>query len=213
MARVIVLDIDETLAHTKLEIGELLHSNILTSAEALELKRRLYVLDFYRKNGKHKKTLWGIKRPYLDLFLNFCFRAFDLVIVWSAGSKDYVDKMVKILFMDAGHPSPHYVFSYLDCKEMEDGDRVKPILFLYALEPSLQRIPLENFIMIDNKESNFMYNVNNGLVIEDYAPSATIEDLLADDQHLLYAIDHLKLKIRDMIQTSSKKNYPSLIYK
>lgn len=210
MVGVIVLDIDETLAHTKLDVDELRHSGILESPEYLELRRRLYALDFYRKNGSVKRKMWGIKRPYIDVFLDFCFRVFDRVIIWSAGSKDYVDKMVKILFMDAGHPPPHHVFSFLDCKEMEDGDHVKPIMFLYALEPSLQKIPLNHFIMIDNKESNFIYNMENGLVIDDYAPNTTIDDLFYDDKQLLYAIDHLKLKIRDMIRTRGIA-YPSTI--
>ena len=213
MVGVIVLDIDETLAHTKLEINELIDSGLFKSSEYISLKRRLYALDFYRKSGKIKRTMWGIKRPYIDDFLDFCFRTFDKVIVWSAGSKDYVDKMVKILFMDAGHPPPHHVFSYLDCKEMEDGDRVKPIMFLYALEPSLQRIPLDHFIMLDNKESNFMYNVENGLVIEDYIPNATIDDLLTDDQHLLYAIDHLKIKVNDIIRTSGIRYSPTRMHR
>lgn len=247
----LVLDIDETLAHSIEDVkklNNLIKGNVLTKEQLSSLKKRLYIVDHYDKKGKLDERLWGIKRPYLDDFIDFAFKNYDLVIVWSAGSEWYVNRMIKVLFTDAGHPKPHYVFSRGDCveyespagseyekmsntdlryllvrrnlvsgttreeiiKRLEDNDEektvsseendrvdlVKPLKHLYSLEPSLtKRIDLDKITILDNKESNFIYNMDNALLIDDFIPSLDAEGLLADDRQLPQAIEKLKLRL------------------
>lgn len=193
----VVLDIDETLAHTKESIAEFVENKLHTAEQFAEIRKRLYWLDFYSPNGELESRLWGIKRPHLDIFLRYCFNNVDCVIVWSAGTKRYVDRMVKVLFTDAGHPEPHYVFSREDCYTMEDDDLVKPLKLLTVLEPTIPVDP-NNMIIIDNKESNFIFNTSNALLIDDYNPNGNISELLEDDKNLLYAIKQLANRIKSL---------------
>nr|QBK89146.1 MAG: ctd-like phosphatase [Mimivirus LCMiAC02] len=75
----IILDIDHTLVHSKrisptIKFGELGDFNVCNNMYST------------------------YKRPYVDKFIKWCFNNFDGVIVWSAGTKGYVDNVVKYLF-------------------------------------------------------------------------------------------------------------------
>lgn len=191
MPTAIVLDIDETLCHTIDEDDILTKERPFTS---LELRSRLYVLDF-NNEGVHT-ALWGIKRPHVDNFISFCFKNADYVVVWSAGVKEYVEKMINILFTSAGHPRPHFVFSRDHCYDM-DGDLIKPLTHLYEFEQSLEEVPLENILILDNKESNFALNIDNGLLIDDYNPK-TKKAMLSEDTNLLQAKVQLSRRLYAM---------------
>lgn len=193
METAVVLDYDETLAHTKEDAESFKEIQLLQKDNTLSpaLRARLYAIDIYNSKNKLSQRMWGVKRPYLDLFLRFCFAAFDYVILWSAGTALYVDRVEKIVFRDAGHPSPHYVFSHDDCVDKDD-DKVKPLEHLYKLAPELKKkLPLDNIVIMDNKESNFETDEERALWIDDYSPEATLKDITADEKSLLAAIGML----------------------
>lgn len=192
MPTAIILDIDETLCHTS-DNMDLYYK--LKPYKVPELRSRLYVLDV--DNGEGYGHLWGIKRPYIDEFLSFCFREANYVVVWSAGTKDYVESMIKILF--AGHHQPHYYFHRDHCYDNK-GDLIKPLEHLHEFEKKLVNVPLSNMIILDNKESNFDFNTENGLLIDDYIPSS-IDEMMDNDMNLLYAQSHIYdriLKLRHL---------------
>nr|QBK88639.1 MAG: ctd-like phosphatase [Mimivirus LCMiAC01] len=75
----IILDIDHTLIHSKridptIKFGEFGDFNICDN----------------------EYTIY--KRPYVDKFIEWCFNNFNGILVWSAGTKIYVDNVVKYLF-------------------------------------------------------------------------------------------------------------------
>jgi TFIIF-interacting CTD phosphatase-like protein len=188
MPTAIILDIDETLCST---FEDILYYHKLKPYEVLELRSRLYVIDVTAETGY--QYIWGVKRPYVDEFIRFCFKNADYVIVWSAGVEDYVKQMIKILFTSAGHPEPHFYFHRDHCFNNE-GDLIKPLFHLHEFEEMLKDVSLPEMIILDNKESNFDFNVENGLLIDDYIPK-TIEEMLEDDRSLLYAIDSIEVRL------------------
>ena len=188
----IVLDIDETLCYTTDDPSIFQHQRPFDS---LLLRSRIYILDLIDKTDRTR--LWGIKRPHLNEFLSFCFKNFDYVIVWSAGIKDYVEKMINILFTLEGHINPHFVFSRDHCYDNK-GDLIKPLVHLYEFQKELKNVPLSNIVILDNKESNFTLNVENGLLIDDYMPKS-VEEMLLDDKNLLYAKIHMSNRLKIML--------------
>src|SRR3989304_1474697 len=102
--KVIVLDIDETLVHT-FEDHE-----IFNDSNLLELKRRIYHIEIIDIDRSHVRgsgfvyQMSGIMRPYMKEFLEFCFKYFRFVTIWSAGTYSYVHSIVNEIFRDLPYP-------------------------------------------------------------------------------------------------------------
>jgi hypothetical protein len=198
----IVLDLDEALVHTSTDINSLQESKILEDPNLIDIRSRCFVLDFFDEEldgTRSHNIMWGIKRPHLDKFLRECFEKYPYVIVWSAGTRDYVLRVADAIFP---HKKPHFIFSREHCLRTPT-DYVKPLKLLYVHEPKLAKLVLpERLIMIDDKENNFVYNKGNGLVIKKFDPDLSlpplelIEELRKDDQYLLAAIKHLSQRAK-----------------
>lgn len=72
----IILDLDHTLIHSVKPEKDVIQNQDFTFTLEGDVKYNLY------------------KRPYLHEFIKFCFEYFDRVIIWSAGTQDYVDMIV-----------------------------------------------------------------------------------------------------------------------
>ena len=95
--------------------------------------------------------LWGTKRPYTDTFLKSCFENADVVGVWSAGSKEYVDEVVQELFVSAPR-SPDFVWSKEDCTPTLCKDKIvkqKPLSKFWSAHPHVD--PNRTIIFDDAK--------------------------------------------------------------
>jgi TFIIF-interacting CTD phosphatase-like protein len=185
----IVLDLDETKTHTSTQLQKLIGTQILAKPEYAHLRSRIIMLDFYDENGNLSDDhMWSVKRPHLDTFIKWAFRRMNYVVVWSAGVRHYVDRLVKGIFTDAGHPEPHAVLAREDCYIYE-GDIIKPLDLLYEKLPWIVgRVRRKNMLLLDDKESNFIMNYDRGLLIEAYTPKATVNDIEKDDRQLIDAI-------------------------
>ena len=91
----LVLDLDETLIHT-VEV---------TPKFSKQLSK---MVDFYFKIDD--QYYWVIKRPGLDLFLDFLFKYFN-VGIWTAGDKEYAKNI---------------------CKNILSYEQLKKIRFIYS---------------------------------------------------------------------------------
>lgn len=85
-----VLDLDSTLVNI---FGHKSNWENVT-LETRKKNNRIIVVDL------ETEFMWGTKRPYITEFLESCFKTFDLFVVWSAGSKDYVEKIIGELFKE-----------------------------------------------------------------------------------------------------------------
>jgi hypothetical protein len=167
----LVLDIDHTLLCTSVNLEEFQNVDIY-SPEYLSVRSRIYSGQINYEGNNF--SYWGILRPHLTEFLQYCFKRFQLVIIWSAGEKRYVHEMVKILFRDL--PQPHLILTREDCLWTEKNVSAKP---LFRLTQEYKMINENNTLFIDDLENNFSFNRSNGIVIPAYHP---LLSSLKDDQ-------------------------------
>lgn len=192
---IVVLDIDETLAHTHTDMKSFQTLDIYSDPKKLSQRERVYVLNILtdRNNGSIT-SMWGIKRPNLDEFLNFCFSYFKLVIVWSAGTYEYVHSIVPELFRNTYEP--HFILTRNNCVENR-GKYEKPFWKLLKDIPELEEYinfdtdekgnlrGFKNVLIIDDRLNSFQTDPYNGILIPEYEPSPDIEGINLDDDKLL----------------------------
>lgn len=173
--RTIILDLDETLVHRSDNTDDLDRLNIWNQNPLI--RARTFSIEWTDGN-----KCWMIKRPYLTEFLAECFNRFDQVIVWSAGGKSYVDAVVTHIF--SGLPTPHYVFCNQHCVNYELEYRYlhKPILHLKNYNVD---VDINNTVIIDDREANFIDNVRNGARIREYKPPPCVARIQNDDDECL----------------------------
>jgi TFIIF-interacting CTD phosphatase-like protein len=154
----IVLDLDQTLIHSHEKMDNLSRLGILRDSKFLPMRDRTYVLRF--EDGG---TNWGIVRPHAEDFLVFCFSYFKHVIVWSAGTEEYVDLVVDYLFRDIRKPD--LVYSREDCTLPDDcKDLCKPLTKLIHDEPWLG-LTEKNTYFLDDMDYTFRKNERNAIHI------------------------------------------------
>ena len=192
--KVIVLDLDESLVHSisgkteETDFKLLTDLEIMTKSSLNDLKKRIYILkidDCHSKGMGDRSHMWGIKRPHLDDFLNFCFSYFKIVAIWSAGSHSYVDILVEKLFNNINR-SPHIIYSRKNITNDPHHGYHKPLIKMINGIPGLdQYMSLSNTFILDDRDSNFYNNEENGIKIPYYLPEVTIEGLRKDDLQLV----------------------------
>jgi len=192
----IVLDIDETLVHTFEDEEALSKLRFNKKPDHVAVKNRIYHFGIdnsgSKKGSGEVSETAGILRPGVEDFLSFCFGYFDKVVVWSAGTDQYVKAMVDRLFRDLYEP--HIVFTRNACTK--DGDvYVKPLDKLFKEDVSKSLKP-ENTFVLDDKRWTFIENPENAILIPPYEPhkhddtehkppTYTIKLLSDDDDKLL----------------------------
>lgn len=107
----IILDLDSTLINTQDEIP----MEVYEYYRELDVGDRLYTIDIHDNDGHY--LTWGIKRPYLKEFLNFCFSYFKNVVVWTAGTYEYGHAIVNAVFPQ----KPHRIYTRDDCDLIRVG--------------------------------------------------------------------------------------------
>ena len=186
----IILDLDETLVHSYVEnnsydISALENLKIFSDPSNIDLRQRIYKItidDVVHKKGTGNKTeMWGIIRPHVREFLIACFSYFKVVIVWSAGRKNYVNAIVDYLFKDIKRPV--VIYSFDDIEKLPNGTLIKPLSKLINNVPALNKyMSLKNSFILDDRASVFQEpNLFNGIVIPPYKPAFNLRSLRSDD--------------------------------
>jgi TFIIF-interacting CTD phosphatase-like protein len=187
----IVLDLDETLVHSHSDpnIDFLKELKIYSDPSLLDIRERTYRIsmdDVVHKKGTGDKTeMWGVIRPHVREFLIACFNYFKIVIIWSAGRKNYVNAIVDYLFRDLKYPA--IVWNFNDLERSSDGMYIKPLEKLIQKVPGLSKyMSLENTFIVDDRVTVFQEpNPKNGIEIPPYKPDLKkIRSLRSDDTAL-----------------------------
>lgn len=203
---VVALDLDECLVHTFDNDAGSGSAELMRDPRTLSMRDRFYVLDYYDDDTERQEHYVGIRRPYLDHFLKVVTDTADIVAVYTASQEGYAKPLVNALFTNRGIPPPQYVFTREDCMYLGSGELVKPLANLLRKDPTLKaRTDLHHIIMLDDRAENFALNEENGLVITAYQPEPTIEDVQADDRHLLDALTRIKLRIKHLRRMAALK--------
>lgn len=155
MSSAVVLDLDATLVNT---FGEADTWHEVNGECRAEECKRLFALK------SETGFMWGTKRPNLSKFLNSCFRNFDVVAVWSAGTYVYVHEVVEVIF---GSRQPEFVWTKEDCIPCfaeEAGVYVnsKPLTKLWMKYPNLD--PKKTLLFDDSPDVCEQDPLNHKLV-------------------------------------------------
>lgn len=198
--KTLVLDLDECCVHTHVEEG--IEDIDIMAPSNVGLRARFFNIVFDECG-----SIWGVKRPYLDQFLSFSARYFRRIIVWSAGEKEYVLRVVKEIFKD--HKQPDLVLTRDDCAYRDAVNYHKPISVLKKLIPDLD---VRTVLVIDDKTSNFKENPHNGVTIPEFRPEA--KDSFTHEDHCLahiinWLMSHSVLNSRDFTKLDKKRIFSS----
>ena len=138
-----------------LEHEEYCNNNLCHDNE-LSLIRRLFTFEL------DNKRYWAIKRPYLDTFFDYIFEKYNKVILWSAGSHDYVHKVCEVIF---DKHTPYKIYTRDDCETKHGSKSHKPLSKIQEDDKHL-----ENIFLVDNLPENSTSNNKNHFYIPDYDP-------------------------------------------
>jgi len=170
----LVLDLDETLVH----------SDEMRASDERRMRRAPdYDLG----------DMQGYYRPGLRAFLAWAFRTFESVGVWTAGSGDYAESIIDVVFKQQKLPLPKYVLSADDCEPKLENIgwhrytrlQYKPLKKLWALCPELNAA---NTLVLDDRTDTACENTSNLLLIPAFsvrAPDAIGDDYLLRLQNFI----------------------------
>jgi hypothetical protein len=121
-------------------------------------------------------NLFGIYRPYLREFLDFLREEFDNVIIWSAGEKNYVEKMVEIMFPFREF-QPIIIYTRDDCEMKKDNKIFKPLSKLFKDKRIKGKMNEKNTFVLDDRADTFSLNHDNGILIPEFESDMSLEDI------------------------------------
>lgn len=196
----LILDLDETLIHTFEDVNTL---RKLKPHKIPALRPRIY--HKLVQEGDDEFEMWGVMRPHLEDFLDFCFSYFKIVAVWSAGTTRYVEEIVDSVFpVDS---PPHVIFTRSDCDMIDDVTK-KSLFKMIEQEPLLQNVmTIKNTLIIDDRCDVWDVCPLNVIQLPAYIPNPTIELLLKDD----IALEQIRwwLMQPKIINTTDTRQIPS----
>jgi hypothetical protein len=127
--------------------------------------------------------MWGVTRPHFKEFLLFARSYFDVIVVWSAATKDYIDSIVEQIFHDIRVPD--LVYTRNDIETFSNGEYHKPIEKILSDPRIKDRVDIRRAFFLDDKGDNFITSPGNGITIPEYNPAPRISNLMSDDIALL----------------------------
>ena len=141
----IVLDIDETLIHTK-------HMTQVPN-------------DKFKKQSDISFKLHDVYyyihiRPHAKEFLQKVFENFDHVCIWTAAEKSYAKKIISKLMTPEQQKSLLEFWSRKNCVIDNDGNYTKPLSKLFEKHSFLNA---KNTVLVDNNE--LITSLNKGMSI------------------------------------------------
>ena len=155
MAKILVLDIDETLVHT------------IWCESPSHVKKYTNMCNKYPSRifrPFHDGNYFVIKRPGLDMFLQNVYKIFDYVAVWSAGTYDYVHTLCDYIFKH--FPDPAFILTRNDCSINKNHKYYKDLDWIRV---NVEWLP-ENIylLLLDDLNDNINANKYNSYKIKKF---------------------------------------------
>lgn len=123
----IVFDLDKTLIYTaSSSVKELHRSGIMEDPKFFPAQKRVYYFDLPSSHPSREgmktpdgvSSMWGTLRPYAREFLEYCFKRFKRVIVFTAGTADYAIPICDVLFR--GISKPYMIWARGHCIQIKE---------------------------------------------------------------------------------------------
>uniref|UniRef100_A0A6C0JUU0 FCP1 homology domain-containing protein n=1 Tax=viral metagenome TaxID=1070528 RepID=A0A6C0JUU0_9ZZZZ len=189
MTRVLVVDIDETLVHT---FGDDSISDQDVRGLCQKIRDRLYKQVVQpEKLSSQPIIIYGLIRQGAHDFIKWGQQTFDYFVVWSAGTRDYVEKMVQVLFSRGKAPD---LILTRDDLEGPISDYRKQ---LSVVKDILGLKNLEQLVIIDDNKVATSCNEYNRILIPPFE-SDSLKELCDKEDKELY-------RVRDFITTIMKR--------
>lgn len=203
----LVTDMDECLIHTW-ELTKKQYIQTFNAPEAFPFRSHLFGVEMNARNPD--SLIYGIFRPGLIDFLNYAFKRFDYVILWSAGTSYYVNQITEYMFSKTDR-MPDNVFSRPFCEShpKEEDYFIKPLKKLQQINPAIH---LSNIFFLDDNPNTSYLNKTNHILIPRWEPPPTVkgcETALATDRCLYDFIEWLEkpeVKSAEDVRRLSKSN-------
>lgn len=192
MPRNIVFDLDSTLINSYEEKdARKRYGTLKLFSENHSLRKKIYSFEL---GSKQKQFVWGVFRPHYNELIEYCFRNFDNVLVWSAGYEEYVDQICTAIFGKRKNKIP-VILSREYCTN-EKGMVVKKLDHLFE-DYSHLGISRTNTIIIDDNSETFKYNKENAFHITAFQFPFLAQDLVEElknlkDDHLLKLLSYFE---------------------
>lgn len=158
----IVFDLDKTLIYTaSSSVADLYRSGILEDPKFFPAQKRIYYFDLPSSHPSRDvnkiepdgvSSMWGTLRPYAREFLEFCFKRFKRVIVFTAGTADYAIPICDVLFR--GIAKPYMIWARGHCIRIKErASVVDQRLVNLGFYPSLSVPPDSDEMEVMNAKS------------------------------------------------------------
>jgi TFIIF-interacting CTD phosphatase-like protein len=170
----IVIDMDECLIHTfDSKDYPNVYSNVLSTLP-VSLRHHVFRVDV------EGEVIYGLIRPELTEFLKYCFTRFDYVILWSAGTDEYVKLVCERIFSFTNQ-MPKHVLTRAFCEYDEDmGVYKKPLVKLSQFSSDLT---LNKTFFVDDRDYSGFNNKSNQIIIPGFSPEPTAESIIYELTH------------------------------
>lgn len=149
----------------------------------LDLDETLVSVTTTRPTGYNFKFLIGDnyyyvrKRPNLDLFLEYVFKKFNTVSVWTAATEEYARNVVKGIFTPLQRKNLAFLLSRKDlATRINDKTFIKPLSKIF--KNNKFGITAENTLMIDDKASVTSNNAGNAIIVPAWKGSPKDKNLV-----------------------------------
>lgn len=211
--KTLILDLDETLLHSW-ENSSFLEAYQVYSDP--KIYRKFHPIGsppiaysmFINIDGRPNR-IWGLFRPHLYEFLSFAGEYFDCIIVWSAGLPQYVEEIVRQIFLESGLKPPKIVWGRNKCSNYR-GLYHKPISEINAELASRHyqsfQIDPKSTLVLDDKLHTFMENPANGTLVPIFHPGKNRPNKIPTMEDLLDRSDDALLKFKRWLERPEVRN-------
>ena len=196
----IVLDIDETLGHF---IHNEIKSKYFSNYGYIIEENNKLVLNNEKRKDKIRVGIFMV-RPYAKYFLEKLNNLFFEIVIFSAGTKEYCDKVLDILDLNNNIIKYRLYRSHLSLRNINND--VKDL--------SLLGRDLSKVIMIDNFSENYKLQQDNGLPINSWtgdASDTSLRDLIPIMNYIVENnvedVRHIVKKIKSQLNNFSKNEF------
>jgi carboxy-terminal domain RNA polymerase II polypeptide A small phosphatase len=144
----IVLDLDETLIHV----------STTPIFDKPDFTFSINGLKYY-----------GRRRPGLEVFLKYVFSNFDTVSVWTAGVKQYAQRVIDKIMTPTQRKQLAFFYTRANLSVMSNGMYNKPLETIF-MTPKAQKMGIkhDNTIMVDDRGEVLQANPGNGIEISSW---------------------------------------------
>jgi TFIIF-interacting CTD phosphatase-like protein len=128
------------------------------------------------------------KRPYFNEFFDYCFKKFDTVSIWTAGTKEWLDTFLTLILNQEQKNKIYKTWYREHCTIINDivYKKLDKIFLKYS-----NIFNKNNTIIIDDTKSCFSFNFENGILIKKYSYANSIDDSLLK---LIKILDNYEIK-------------------